>query len=1114
MKLFDPEFSELSTNQLAAIDSLCGEYESKRTTGGAVSVEEFLLKATPEIQSPLRLELIQVELEILDAWDQLDSPDAMLQRFPDLGEFIQRQWGILKTRTRPQQSFKVKIDTRIAAASAGSTHDDGRSEQPLPPLHIESPPTLEDPSPRFHIIRNLAQGGIGTVFVAFDRDLQREVAIKELKRKFATDRAVVQRFEAEATVTGNLEHPNIVPIYATGVRSDGRPYYAMRLIRGRSMQAAISELHSQHGPDLDFRRDLSARDLMLRFITVCRAIGFAHSHGVLHRDLKPSNIMVGDFGETLVVDWGLARKLHPTNPLELQSNQNPNAEQRDMKNTLSGTIVGTPGYMSPEQATGRNQDVTIASDIYSLGATLFHILTNNIPFMHTGSHAKKHANFEVSVLNPAEQIQTDVCIAHALQFGTELSLNKFGSFPSALDAICRKAMKFDANARYATAEMLASDLEAWLADEPVTVLAESRLQRMRRWARAHPTSAGAGLGSVLITLLAMGITLSILSVKNESLRIANRREQEATQKAEASAAIAKTNAVEAVRQRQRVLGILNTFLVDVQRGLANVPGSASVQRNVLTTVLNKLGEVSSDFGDDDNANISNAMALVDLGDLFARVGTKDVKLDLTLWNQQTSSPLEAARLMYAEAMKVAERSRSKEGVDPRRMVAVIQLKQAEILRQTAHSTEALELIDASLSTRRLLLVEFPDSIEAAMDVVTAIDQYGQLYLQSGDFSKARAAFEETQEILMQLTKKAPREIEIKRMLGLSLSRMADIAVHNGDLDKAALLYDQDLAIATELYLGQPNDGTAKRDLCVSLDRVGNMLVKRGQIEKSMSVYLESRRLREELHAAEPSDIKSIRELFVSYMKGGDTRMLLKDVATAQSDYKIALALADDLARIDPQNATARRFQSMSAEVLADVAISQNQLDDALLYAERSLDISIELAAKDPTDGQMQRDLYICYAKVAKVHLARKDFDACLRNLFFALNAVKIAKDQQPESLQAIMDHNSVLLRIAEAHLEAGDAASAVKECETVILIHESIPESNRQDGTLRRRLANTYTMLGRALLADSQPVQALQTLEHSRQLTNTMIDEGVRVEQMQLDLTEIENLISTFPAKF
>ncbi len=1105
MKSFDPDFSQISNEHLAKIDSLCSEYESKRTQGVDVTIEAFLLVSALEIRSPLTFELIQIEMEILDAWDQLRSPDAMIERFPEQEQLIREQWELLKTRTGPRLAILSNRETRADAVLNGSTHDNGRTVQTTEESDYELP-KLDDPSPRFRIVKNLAQGGIGTVFVAFDRDLQRRVAIKELKRKFAQDPAIVQRFEAEATVTGNLEHPNIVPIYATGSRSDGRPYYAMRLIQGQSMQASISELHGKNDLDLDFRKHAAARDLMLRFVTVCRAVGFAHSRGVLHRDLKPSNIMVGDFGETLVVDWGLAQRLSKIDQALPQSSQQEQIKQFESDKTMHGTIVGTPGYMSPEQAMGSNEEITIASDIYSLGATLFHILTNIIPYRHTGSSSPQVNRDEY--INASNSLgDTDVCIESSMKLGNRYALSLFGRFPAALDAICQKAMQFNAAARYPSAALLAKDLEAWLLDEPVSVLPETRFQKVQRCAKAHPGFVAGGLASLLITLLAMGVTLSILSVKNESLRLSNLREQASAQESSKNAEIAKKNGDEAVRQRQRVIGILNTFLVDVERGLSNVPGSAAVQRNVLTTVLNKLGEISVDFADD-QVNLSNAMALVDLGDLFSRVGTKDIKLDLARSSKLTLSPLEAAGEMYAEAMKIAVRTTPEEGKEPRRMIAMIKQKQAEVLRQTARTPEALEFLDESLAMRRILFAESPQSVEAAMDVVFAVDYLGTIYLQDGDFSRARDAFVETESILTRLSIEFPNDLEIKRRLGVSLSRIADIAVHDGDLDLAAKLYDQDLAITTELYLSRPNNLTTKRDFCISLDRIGNMSAQRGLLEKAMDSYLESRRLREELHAAEPTDRKTAQELFVSYMKGGDTRMLLKEVANAQADYQRALSLADELARSDPLNATARRFQSLSAEVLADVAIAQMQFDDALQYAQKSLAISLDLVAKDPTDGQMQRDLYICYVKVAKVYMEMKDFQECQNQLDLALRVVQPIYERQPELLQSIGDYSFVLLKRAEAYQRSSNALSAVKELETVIPLLESMVEANRQDAKSRRRLANATTMLGRALLEDGQPANARLAFERSRKLTTAMIDDGMRVEQMQLDLTEIDELLS------
>lgn len=1108
MKFFESDFSEISTDQLAAVDSLCGEYESKRTQGADVAIETFLQSAAEEIRTPLKLELIQIEMEILDAWDQLTSPSSMIQRFPEQEELIHQCWYALRGRsglqspinatrdtnrdtTRDTQSLKATPESTHVESSEAESQSESKSKADAAQsagarFAGEAFPVTDASSSRFRILRNLAQGGIGSVFVAFDRDLDREVAIKELKRKYANDRQVLHRFEAEATVTGNLEHPNIVPIYATGRRSDGRPYYAMRLIHGRSMQMVIAELHREHSFDSDLRKNAAARDLILRIVTVCKAVGFAHSRGVLHRDLKPSNIMVGEFGETLVVDWGLAKKLGSTTdkfPHAKRGEPNSAVEINGLRDrvrnvatnkTLDGMIIGTPGFMSPEQANGSNEALTIASDIYSLGATLFQILTNTIPAL-----------------------------------ANENRFEQLDAVNAPLVAICRQAMQINPSKRYASAEMLAADLEAWLLDEPVSVLPETRLKKLRRWAKAHPAMVASGLASLLFTMLAMAITLSILSVKNENLRQSNLREQAAALEATQNAAEAKRNGDEALRQRQRVLGILNTFLMNVERGLNNVPGGAAVQKNVLTTVLNKLAEVSQEFADDREVSLANATALINLGDLFSRVGTKDITLDLPQKNQVPLSPLEAASEMYGEAMRIAKQLETKEGKDCRSIIAMIQQKQAEVLRQTARTPEAVKLLDQSLATRRTLLAESPKSAEAAMDIVTTVDYLGQIQLQDGDFKKAGESFAEIKTILTKLSQESPNDPDVKRRLGITLSRIADIAVHDGNLDQASQLYKEDLVISTELYQADPNNLTAKRDLCTSLDRIGNTFAQKGQLEKSMEYYLKSRKMREELYAAEPTSMKTIQELLVSYFKGGDTQMLLKDVAQAQKDYERALLLSDEMARIDPENAVARRFQSLSAEVLADVAIEQSQLDAALKYANRSLTISRKLVSKDPTDGQMQRDLWLCHAKVAKVYLAREEFDNCLTQLDLALNIVLAEYERKPESLQAQGDYSFVLLKRAEAQLEAGHAALATRELEKVIPLLESVPEENRQDAKSRRRLANAITMSGRAYLASGEPQKARNALERSRQMTVAMIEEGMRVEQMTIDLSEIDELISS-----
>jgi serine/threonine protein kinase len=323
---------------------------------------------------------------------------------------------------------------------------------------------------KYELVEKIAQGGMASVYVAKDRELDRPVALKVLCDPPADPQAE-RRLANEARIIARLEHPGIVPVHDSGVLPDGRVYYAMKLVRGQRLDA--------YG-----NRSTAQSDLLSIFEKICQAVAFAHAHGVIHRDLKPQNIMVGSFGEVLVMDWGVAKVRGETAlTTSAPSTSQAMAGVGSQANTAHGTILGTPGYMAPEQAQGDVERIDARTDVFALGAILYFLLTGQPPDQAGRSQpagSKEPAGMEAPGQPPP-------------------------SLPRALEAICLKALAVPQSDRYQSVEALAADIARFQAQRPVEAHSEAFFEKATRLVVKYRTAI-----ALVLAYLAMRIAFLFL----------------------------------------------------------------------------------------------------------------------------------------------------------------------------------------------------------------------------------------------------------------------------------------------------------------------------------------------------------------------------------------------------------------------------------------------------------------------------------------------------------------------------------------------------------------------------------------------------------------------------
>ena len=375
---------------------------------------------------------------------------------------------------------------------------------------------------RYDVQEEFARGGMGAILRVFDRNIRRNMAMKVMldrglpgeTKDSAVNTRAMGRFLDEAQITGQLEHPGIVPVHELGVDESGQVYFTMKLVQGE-------ELGDKYDKVFAGDEEWNTTRVLGVLLRVCEAMSFAHSKGVIHRDLKPANVMVGEFGEVYVMDWGLARilgredfhgeELTPsTTDAQVVSDR---LEQRDISPgstmfTMEGDVMGTPSYMPPEQARGEIEEMDERSDVYAIGAMIYHLLSRHRPYQAEGEAPNAFTTLMRLLDGPPKPLH---------EFGLGL--------PPELEAICEKAMSRERGARYADMRELAADLRNYLEGRVVAAYQTGALAELRMWVRRNRSLANSLVAGVLV--LVAGVVTSTY-YWNESAEQAVRAEEQAT----------------------------------------------------------------------------------------------------------------------------------------------------------------------------------------------------------------------------------------------------------------------------------------------------------------------------------------------------------------------------------------------------------------------------------------------------------------------------------------------------------------------------------------------------------------------------------------------------------
>ena len=835
-------------------------------------------------------------------------------------------------------------------------------EQPNPDQQYKNRDYLES-------VEVYASGGLGVIKKACDSRFGRTVAIKEIRDQKRDDVNARQRFLREAEITGKLDHPGIVPVYNIDFDDDDHPYYVMKFVDGITLREAIDQYHESPSAN-------GLRDLLQKLISVCQTIAFANSRGIVHRDLKPSNIILGEFGQTLVVDWGLARELDQDDdfdlneapeeeteddgtldkrPMEYTVTKTGDASVRESENRLTelGAVIGTPTYMSPEQASGL--DVDQRSDIYSIGSILYVILCGQPPY---SAETSQQIIQKVRSQDPPRP---------------SLRAN---DVPKPLEAICMRAMSRTINDRYSNANLVAEDLNQWLADEPIEIYADPLSTRIRRWIKSHQTTT-VSVAVLLLTSL-VGLILSVILVSNQknktdqALDTALRR-REQTRKALES--MTSTVAEDWLLQKQeltdadraflnRVIEMYSEFgdelegdqdstaeLAEAHRRIAGIYraiGDSEKSQQRFEKAIEAYQSLHEKDPDDKSIQFNLAKVHGDLASMLGRFAKNDV----------AKSHIDSAESLLKELLESDQSN-----PDYLSQIVSVRVVRAELEWETGNPKVADEtLVEAIQLSEKLC--QGPGTPTRYLRQL-AKSKYQRSFLQYRHPSLGNKHFQLMDDVLKiqaEILKSGDKNLNDEINMGLYANDLGVYYKVEGDYEKAEELYRQAVSIRGQLASRYPNNVSISVGLGGSYLNLGNLLRIQKKFDESFQWYDEGIQFLERILLIDPRRKRGRRFLRNLYEGRAESSMALKRFDKAAEDWKRGLEL----------NSSEWELNDTHFDVRLGLRLQRAQLElGPVKNAIESAETILREAEKSDR-GQAHYSLAAVYSGAARKDIGRED----------------------------------------------------------------------------------------------------------------------------------------------